>query len=1525
MSFFFNKAVASNSTSNLSVSNSLIFKELGKIDLVSSNLFGSHCSAWFNFAGLTLVSFTLVDFTSARSDFDIKLLLAPLGVFCSTLPTSLTSRFFSLGPPGSLLFTGYSFNYYARSTLLLSYFKPHHFSCQVHFADNLPGLRRILSLSNLAMSGFSNSYLHHYISFVPSLQLHYSFGHNPFVSHTLQSPCLQLDPLASACLLSFSLPEQLTIPSHFPSLSSQDNNSKGGIFFHFSLPKLRLSSFPFALYISRPSSLVPSPPVSHPLVPLDFNRSFYSQNLPSYLGFLGSLIPSSTSDSACPVDEFIGNSVNSIRNINSISSGSDGLSTCDISSFHHFLNLRSRTASFFAFLDSFFLLDSPFLDSLPWDSFSLKQKPSCFPSLPPSLLHTSTSGFSLFDNEQFLANSSFYPFAYQPSCLYEEQFSFQQDLFHPFNHNCSSYEEHFLLNQSHFLLGKEHFLLGKEHFLSNNSIVTSSIAFPSTSFHLLQHCSTFLASSFQASTFKASFNSNFIPYHLLSLNFGNFASSPNFVNFFCFSHYTQLDTYHHLDKIKSCPSANLHFSHFHNSSILSDYFCNLTNLTMQNQVCYNIYFSNLTHLATQNDVIFSNYFYNLSNLAMQNDVISSDYFYNLHNLMLLNTVTFNNYFNNYSCNFVHLLTSNSVTLQYYSNYFGDFVRPNCVILQHYTGHFVNFVRPNSVTLQHYVCNFVDLVHTNNFIFNYYFYNLPYFVMHNDVIFSDYFCNLSFSKLHHNVILNNYFCNLSSLVMYNNVTFYNYFYNLTDLLLQYNLTFCNYFHNLSSLAMYNSVILSNYFSNLSSFTTHNNVTFNHYCRNLRVSSLHNIVFLSIYFCNLSHFVIHNNAISNNYFCNLSFSKLHNTVILSNYCCTLSSFSSHNSVFLSNLFCNFTYFTSLKSCSNEAILHNRSSYLSAFLAKYNVHSLNSPSLKALLHKHTRSFYSSTLTKTSNNLSKKASSLRSHYSIKMSFEAKVPSQFAISLAKNYLNKQFPNAILFAACHQNTNHTHIHVLLFARDIDGKKLHFSNSNYKKLDIGWAKLYAKVFGEHKLEQHIEKKAQSRNWKIDRLNGVERDKPHRISILNRRDSSKSYSDNHQHFSDLVDHQRPLSPLFSDPFHNSVGNNIVKNIDLKLNHTSIFDKNIALEPNHLPLNSNHFAFSVDRNLANNLLSQSHNLTFVDRNFDRNFAFDVKHASNFNNFDPLNFSFSNHKAVFSSSKEPIFWNNMLSISAKQQDFLSKQPDFFGKYFGTQQLFFDKQQDFLTKQPDFFNTFFDHNLTFSHNFLHKQPSFFDNRFSLGNNLPVDSATCSHSNSVLDNKEHLHLLPSINFNLHHNQHFLDHKLPFWHNNPLDFSTCSQHNAVLDNKEHLHLQPYLQPSINLADNFVDKTFAFNSSVIEKTSAFNTSFPDKDFVSNDLIVDKDTVSNRPDFDKVPLVDKDLAHHRSSHNLTHHHDPTLNQPLNPFSYYLYQDLIDSFETDYFRCLADREIGEREIIENEREFDDANIDRDFDEPTR
>ena len=113
-------------------------------------------------------------------------------------------------------------------------------------------------------------------------------------------------------------------------------------------------------------------------------------------------------------------------------------------------------------------------------------------------------------------------------------------------------------------------------------------------------------------------------------------------------------------------------------------------------------------------------------------------------------------------------------------------------------------------------------------------------------------------------------------------------------------------------------------------------------------------------------------------------------------------------------------------------------------------------------------------------------------MSFEGKVSTEFALSLAKEYLTTNFPDAILMAACHQNTNHTHIHVLLLAVDIHDKKLHFSPFDYKKLDVGWAKIYAREFGIEKLQQHLDKKQKMFEWKRAKAFGLELDKPIRGS-------------------------------------------------------------------------------------------------------------------------------------------------------------------------------------------------------------------------------------------------------------------------------------------------------------------------------------------------------------------------------------------------------------------------------------------------
>jgi hypothetical protein len=104
------------------------------------------------------------------------------------------------------------------------------------------------------------------------------------------------------------------------------------------------------------------------------------------------------------------------------------------------------------------------------------------------------------------------------------------------------------------------------------------------------------------------------------------------------------------------------------------------------------------------------------------------------------------------------------------------------------------------------------------------------------------------------------------------------------------------------------------------------------------------------------------------------------------------------------------------------------------------------------------------------------RTHYRLVLSFEERVDTREARDLADAYLERTFPNARVLAAVHQDTEHTHVHVHLQARDIDDHKLHFDRHAYERLDEQWAEVYAREYGPEKLEEHLERKAATREWR-----------------------------------------------------------------------------------------------------------------------------------------------------------------------------------------------------------------------------------------------------------------------------------------------------------------------------------------------------------------------------------------------------------------------------------------------------------------
>jgi hypothetical protein len=116
------------------------------------------------------------------------------------------------------------------------------------------------------------------------------------------------------------------------------------------------------------------------------------------------------------------------------------------------------------------------------------------------------------------------------------------------------------------------------------------------------------------------------------------------------------------------------------------------------------------------------------------------------------------------------------------------------------------------------------------------------------------------------------------------------------------------------------------------------------------------------------------------------------------------------------------------------------------------------------------------------------RTHYRGVLSFEGKVATERARGLAEGYLEREFAEARAIAAVHQDTEHTHVHLHLQARGADDRKLHLDRDTYRRLDESWAELYGREFGREKLEEHLAKKAETRDWKREyaaaRANGHE---------------------------------------------------------------------------------------------------------------------------------------------------------------------------------------------------------------------------------------------------------------------------------------------------------------------------------------------------------------------------------------------------------------------------------------------------------
>ncbi len=125
-------------------------------------------------------------------------------------------------------------------------------------------------------------------------------------------------------------------------------------------------------------------------------------------------------------------------------------------------------------------------------------------------------------------------------------------------------------------------------------------------------------------------------------------------------------------------------------------------------------------------------------------------------------------------------------------------------------------------------------------------------------------------------------------------------------------------------------------------------------------------------------------------------------------------------------------------------------------------------------------------------KRSDARTHYRCILSFERREETEKARDLAAQFLKENFPDARAAVAIHQDTNHSHAHIWIDARQIDDRKIHLPKDTFKTLDDRWARIYGREYGKEYEREHLAKKEETRNFKRAKAQGREHPRPSRVS-------------------------------------------------------------------------------------------------------------------------------------------------------------------------------------------------------------------------------------------------------------------------------------------------------------------------------------------------------------------------------------------------------------------------------------------------
>lgn len=102
--------------------------------------------------------------------------------------------------------------------------------------------------------------------------------------------------------------------------------------------------------------------------------------------------------------------------------------------------------------------------------------------------------------------------------------------------------------------------------------------------------------------------------------------------------------------------------------------------------------------------------------------------------------------------------------------------------------------------------------------------------------------------------------------------------------------------------------------------------------------------------------------------------------------------------------------------------------------------------------------------------------HFRIILSLGPEVSNREMKALVNAFLGENFPKSPAFVAIHRDTEHTHAHLYVHTRQLDGSRIDLGQK-YFHLDESWMQICAERLGDKEiLERHMELKAETLAWK-----------------------------------------------------------------------------------------------------------------------------------------------------------------------------------------------------------------------------------------------------------------------------------------------------------------------------------------------------------------------------------------------------------------------------------------------------------------